>query len=530
MTYDYVIVGAGTAGCLLANRLSADPSVNVLLVEAGGRDDYFWIRAPLGLPYLLGNPRFDWCYQSEPEPGANGRRFPVPRGKVLGGSSSINAMCYIRGHRRDFDEWREAGNAGWGWDEVLPYFKRFEDFPRGADEAHGAGGELHVSAPPPRWEILEAVRAATVELGMPQTDDHNRGDNEGCGYFHFYTRNGARWSAADAFLRPAMKRPNLTVMTGAHVARLKVDGGRASGVVFRTGGEQRSIEARREVVLAAGAIGSPQLLQLSGIGPASLLKEHGIDVIHHLPGVGENMQDHWQIRCTYRVRNTVTLNDWVTNPLRKYAMGAAWLFARRGPMCAPPPQLCAFTRSDAAQELPNLQYHFTPASSQRAGGPLDAFPGFSCGIAVVRPAGAGHVRIRSRDPHEPPAILHNFLADAASQRVAVDAIRLTRRLVASRALARFEPQEQLPGERCASDEEILAYARSTVWTVFHQSCTCRMGRDAMAVVDERLRVRGVAGLRVVDASVMPSVVRGNTNAAAMMIAEKGAEMIRADAR
>jgi choline dehydrogenase len=527
--YDYIIVGAGSAGCVLANRLSADPSIKVLLLEAGGRDDYFWIHVPLGLSYLLGNKEVDWCFQSEPEPHLNGRVINVPRGRVLGGSSSINAMCYIRGHARDYDVWRQLGNVGWAWDDVLPYFKRIEKFPRN-DAAHGNDGELVVSDTKVRWEIIEAFRHAAIDYGIPPTDDFNRGDNEGCGYFHATIKNGSRWSAARAFLYPAMRRPNLRVLTRAQAKGLRFAGRRATGVEFWHEERLHYVAARGEVILAAGAIATPQMLQLAGIGPAALLREHGIAIRQDVPGVGQNLQDHWQIRVLHKVKNTITLNEWVTNPLRRYGMGLHYLITKQGQMASLPPQLAVFTRSDPSQDTPNLQYHISPASSERVGGPLSPFPGFSCGIAVLRPASLGKLWIKSVDPRAHPAILHNFLATPDAERVAVDAVRLTRKIVAGRALARFEPEEFMPGAKAQTDDEILAYARASVSTVFHPVGTCKMGQDSLAVVDERLRVRGFEGLRVVDASIMPVLVSGNTNAPTMMIAEKASDMIRADRR
>ncbi|MBT1510089.1 GMC family oxidoreductase N-terminal domain-containing protein [Bradyrhizobium sp. SRL28] len=530
-TFDYIVVGAGSAGCVLANRLSRDPSVSVLLVEAGGHDRNFWIHTPVGLGRILGNPKHNWGFVSEPEPHANNRITAVPRGKGLGGSSSINAMCYIRGHARDYDGWRDLGNPGWGWDDVLPYFRAIEDHPHAeAHEAHGAGGELTVSDTHSPWAIIHAYKRAVIEAGIPETEDFNRGDNAGVAFVQATIRKGRRWSASQAFLRPAMARPNLRVVLEAHVQAVMYEGCRVTGIAFRRNSRLESAQAREEVILAAGAIGSPQLLQVSGIGPGDVLGRHGVEVRHHMPGVGENMQDHWQLRVTYRVRNTVTMNQWITNPLRRYAMGAYYLATHRGPMSLQPPQLCAFTRSDPSREQANLQFHVSPYSSESVGGEVHTEPGFSALIAVLHPHSTGHCHITSADICQAPAILHNFLATPETERVAIETIRMSRRIVAQDALARFAPVELAPGGNATTDADLLAYARQTVMTAYLQSGTCKMGpdSDASAVVDARLRVRGIDGLRVVDASIMPRVVSGNTNAPTMMIAEKGAAMIIAD--
>jgi choline dehydrogenase len=529
-SFDYVIVGAGSAGCLLANRLTKDPAISVLLLEAGGEDRNRWIHIPVGMPYLLGNKEVDWCFQSEPEPWADDRVTPVPRGKVLGGSSAINALCYIRGCASDYDEWASLGNPGWSWKDVLPHFRSIEKYPGAATEAHGCDGELCIQENTLRWPVVEAWRESAKAMGVREIDDHNAGENEGMRYFQGTIANGVRCSAARAFLHPVRGRPNLKVLTEAHSTAITFDAKRATGVEFLRGGERKKAEAKIEVIVAAGAIGSPQLLELSGIGRADVLRNQGVAVRHELPGVGENMQDHWQIRATYKVKNTVTMNQWVGSPWRRYAMGAWYLLTRRGPMGTQTPQLCAFIKSDPSQKTANLQYHVTPASADRFGGPLHPWPGLSCGIAVVRPQSIGHCHIKSPDPLAHPSILHNFLREPEAQKAAVDSIRLTRKIVGGAALAGFEPEEHLPGPKVQSDEEILAYARQTVITVFHQSGTCRMGSDANAVVDPRLRVRGIERLRVVDASVMPTVPCGNTNAPTMMVAEKGAAMIAEDRR
>jgi len=528
--FDYVIVGAGSAGCVLANRLSADPDSRVCLLEAGGKDSYIWIHIPIGYLYTQNNPKTDWCFKTEAEAGLNGRSLDYPRGRVLGGCSSINGMIYMRGQARDYDHWRQLGNPGWAWDDVLPAFTRAEDFYQGADEAHGAGGEWRVEDMRLSWEILEAFREAAAEAGIPGTDDFNRGDNEGCGYFHVNQKRGVRWNTAKAFLRPVMDRPNLTVLTHAQATRIRFDGRRAVGIEFRGKGGAAYVAARREVVLAGGAIGSPQLLQLSGVGPGDLLRDFGIPLVHELAGVGGNLQDHLQMRLIFKVANTKTMNERANSLVGRIGMGLEYFLFRRGPLTMAPSQLGAFAKSDPALETPNLQYHVQPLSLDRFGEPLHPFPAFTASVANLRPESRGRVRIVSPDPFAAPSIKPNYLSTEADRKVAAAAIRLTRRIAAAPALARFEPREFKPGEAFQSDDELVKAAGDIGTTIFHPVGTAKMGDDALAVVDARLRVRGIEALRVVDASVMPTITSGNTAAPTMMIAEKAAEMIREDRR
>jgi len=527
--FDYVIAGAGTAGCVLANRLSADPDVSVLLLEAGGRDDWIWIHIPVGYLYCIGNPRTDWRYKTEPEPGLNGRSINYPRGRVLGGSSSINAMLYLRGQARDYDEWAQvSGDAGWAWQHVLPVFMGVEDHWRGADEKHGQGGEWRVETPRARWEIIEAFRDAAVESGIPETDDFNRGNNEGVSRFEVNQKNGVRWNASKAFLRPVLQRPNLTVVTGALVKKLRLAGRRALGIEFSQNGEEVFAAARRETILAAGAIGSPQILQLSGIGPGALLRRHGIPVAHDLP-VGDNLQDHLQLRMSFKVKNALTLNTMLHSWWAKAKIGLEYALFRTGPMTMPPSQLGAFVKSDPSQATPNLEFHVQPLSLDRFGEPPHRFPAFTASACNLRPTSRGHVRITSPDPRAYPAIQCNYLSTSEDRKVAVDAMRLTRRIVTgSQALKKYEPEEFVPGPAFQTDAELLKAAGNIGTTIFHPVGTCRMGRenDPAAVVDTRLRVRGIERLRVVDASIMPTITSGNTNTPTVMIAERGSRMIR----
>jgi choline dehydrogenase len=529
-SFDYVIVGAGSAGCVLANRLSADPDVTVALLEAGGSDRYLWIHVPVGYLYTQNNPETDWCLKTEPEPGLNGRALNYPRGRVLGGCSAINGMIYMRGQARDYDRWRQLGNVGWAWDDVLPYFKRSQHQMRGPDEHHGVGGEWIVDEMRLSWEILDAFREAAAEVGIPRTADFNRGDNEGCGYFQVNQRRGVRLSTAGAFLDPVRRRPNLSVFTHAEAEGVLIEDGRAVGVALRQRGVPVRIEAAGEVILAAGAIGSPQLLQVSGIGPASLLAEHGIPVVRDRRGVGENLQDHLQLRLVFKVANTRTLNERAGSLLGRIGMAIEYALFRRGPLTMAPSQLGAFAKSDPALETANLEYHVQPLSLDRFGEPLHPFPAFTASVCNLRPESRGHVRIRAADARVAPAIRPNYLATDGDRRVAVESIRLTRRIAGAKALARFTPEEFRPGPALRSDDELAKAAGDIGTTIFHPVGTCRMGDDDLAVVDARLAVRGLRRLRVVDASVMPTITSGNTNAPTMMIAEKAADMIRADRR
>ena len=549
--FDYIIIGGGTAGALLANRLSADARNRVLLIEAGRKDDYHWIHIPVGYLYCIGNPRTDWLYQTEPDAGLNGRRLRYPRGKVLGGCSSINGMIYMRGQARDYDQWAQlTGDDTWRWDNVLPAFRRHEDHwrldqPGTADEAFkrlhgnratGSTGEWRVERQRLRWDVLDAFALAAQQAGIPATPDFNSGTNEGVGYFEVNQKSGWRWNSAKAFLRPACYgRPNFEMWTTAQATRLVVetqaDGSRrCTGVHVWTGQELVHARAVREVILSAGAVNSPQLLQLSGIGPAALLRQHGIDVVHDLPGVGANLQDHLQIRSVYKVSGVPTLNTMANSLWGKARIGLQYLLSRSGPMSMAPSQLGAFTRSDPSQPYPNIEYHVQPLSLDAFGEPLHSFPAFTASVCNLNPTSRGTVQVRSPRFEDAPAIAPQYLSTEEDRKVAADSLRVTRRIVAQGAMAKYQPEEWKPGVQYQSDEDLARLAGDIATTIFHPVGTTKMGRDddPMAVLDSRLRVRGIAGLRVVDAGAMPTITSGNTNSPTLMLAEKAAEWIRAD--
>jgi choline dehydrogenase len=530
--FDYIIVGAGSAGCVLANRLSADPANRVLLLEAGGRDNWIWFHIPVGYLFAIGNPRADWLMKTEPEEGLNGRSLNYPRGKVIGGSSAINGMIYMLGQSTDYDQWRQLGLPGWSWDDVRPIFRKHVDHFLGTN-GHAAGGEWRVESPRVSWEILDAFKAAAVQYGIPAVNDFNTGDNEGICYFHVNQKFGRRWSAARGFLKPVLHRQNLRVESGCLAECVDFDGKRAIGVRWRQNGERRSARIRSEVILSAGAINSPHLLMLSGVGPAAQLSQYSIPVLLDKPGVGQNLHDHLQLRMIYKVAGVETLNETYASFLRRAGMGLDYLLRRRGPMTMAPSQLGAFMRSDPTQDRANIQYHVQPLSLGKFGEPLHSFPAFTASVANIRPTSRGALTLKSNDAAVPPAIKPNYLSTPEDRRVAADSIRVTRKIVAQPALQKYSPEEFLPGASARDDDEVaLEKAAGDIGTtIFHPVGTARMGRDedARAGVDARRRV-SLQGLRVIDASVMPSITSGNTNSPTIMIAEKGAAMILQDAK
>ena len=529
--FDYIVVGAGSAGCVLAARLSADPATRVLLLEAGPPDRSLWIHLPIGYGKTMWSPKYNWCFSTEPEPNMNGRRIYWPRGKTLGGSSSINGLIYIRGQREDYDRWAALGNTGWGWDDVLPYFIKSEGNQRGASAFHGGDGPLKVSDIGAKHELIEAFIAGAGQIGMPRTEDFNGGAQEGAGYYQLTTHKGWRCSTATAYLGPAKHRAHLRIETDAFAAGLILEGRRAVGVRYRQGGTMKSARCRGEVLLAAGSIQSPQLLQLSGVGPRALLDKHGIAIVHDLPGVGENLQDHLQIRLGYECAKPITTNDQLNSWFGQAQLGLQWLLFRSGPLAVGINQGGCFMRALPAEAAtPDIQFHVATLSADMAGGKVHPYSGFTLSICQLRPESRGHIRIRSTDPFEPPEMQPNYLSTDLDRRTAVAGVKCARAIAGSPAMRPYVKREVKPGPEASSDADLLEFCRDNGATIFHPTGTCRMGADPLAVVDRRLRVHGVDRLRVIDCSVMPTLVSGNTNAAAVMLAEKAADLIREDAR
>ncbi len=526
--FDYVVIGGGSAGCVLANRLSADGTTTVALLEAGGRDWNPWIHVPVGYFKTIHNPNTDWCYSTEPDPGLNGRSLKWPRGKVLGGSSSINGLLYVRGQRQDYDRWAELGCQGWSYEDVLPYFKRAEHQENGEDEYHGVGGPLNVSNMTFSRPICDDFLNAVEENGTPINHDINGAEQEGVGYYQLTTKNGRRCSSAVAYLNTARSRSNLTIITHAMVHRIGFTDKRADTVHVTRKGEAITVRANKEIVLSAGAIGSPQILQLSGIGPSELLKEHGIDVIHDSPDVGNNLQDHLQIRTVYKTNKPVTLNDQLSNPIQKLGAGLHYILQRKGPLSMAASQVYAFCRTRLSNDRPDIQYHFQPLSSDSPGEGLNKFSAITASVCQLRPESRGHIRIRSNNALDHPSIQANYLSTDLDQATAVESLRFTRKIMQTNAMREHIKVEHLPDPSAQTDAELLDQARNIANTIYHPTSTCRMGADANAVVDAQLRVNGVKGLRVADASIMPEIVSGNTNAPTIMIGEKAADMILAD--
>ena len=530
LEFDYVIVGAGSAGCVLANRLSADGKHSVLLLEAGPKDTNVWIHVPLGYGRLFKEKTVNWMYQTEPEPGLDGRQVFQPRGKVLGGSSSINGLLYVRGQHEDYDRWRQRGNDGWGYDDVLPYFRKAENQQHGADGFHGAGGPLPVSDLSYADPLSAAFIEAAAETGIPRNPDFNGATQEGAGYFQTTTRHGRRASTAVAYLRPAKGRTNLHIETSALAQRIVFDGRRAVAVEYRKQGSLRTARARKEILVSSGAYNSPQLLQLSGVGPAELLRKHGIDVVLDAAGVGHDLQDHLQVRVVMRCTQRITLNDVVNSPARKVLAGLRYAAFRTGPLSIAAGTSGAFFKTNPRLATPDVQIHFLPFSTDKMGEKLHSFSGFTASVCQLRPESRGSLRIRSADPAAPPEIRINYLATEVDRTTNVEGLKILRRILRAPALKPYVVDEVDPGAKVSTDEDLLNYCRQRGSTIYHPTSTCRMGSDPLAVVDQRLRVRGLDGLRVVDASVMPDLVSGNTNAAIIMIAEKASDMILGDAR
>ncbi|WP_417833760.1 GMC family oxidoreductase [Thalassospira xiamenensis] len=529
-SFDYIIIGAGSAGCTLANRLSELGDASILLLEAGGKDTNPWIHIPVGYLYCIGNPNVDWCFKTEAENGLNGRSLGYPRGKVLGGCSSINGMIYMRGQAADYDHWRQSGCNDWGWDDVLPHFRKSEDYYLGSDDMHGSGGEWRVEQARVRWEILDAFQDAAEQAGIPKIADFNRGNNEGSGYFAVNQKRGIRWNTSKAFLKPVLSRKNLELRTHAQVRRLIIENGRVTGVEYDRNGQVETVTARREIVLSAGSVGSPHILELSGIGRGDVLQENGIQTIHESAQVGENLQDHLQLRCAFKVYGIRTLNEQASNLVGKAGIALEYLFNQSGPMSMAPSQLGIFTKSDASFETANLQYHVQPLSLEKFGDPVHPFPAFTASVCNLRPQSRGSIHLKSPDFRNQPAIAPNYLSADADKKVAADSIRLTRKIANQPALAPYRPEEFKPGPSYETEDDLVKAAGNIGTTIFHPVGTCRMGADPASVVDPQLRLRGLDGLRIADASIMPTITSGNTNSPTIMIAEKAAAMIMESTR
>lgn len=532
--YDYIVVGAGSAGCVLANRLSADPSLRVLLLEAGGRDTNPWIHVPVGYFKTLHNPNTDWCYKTDPDPGLAGRSIDWPRGKVLGGSSSINGLLYIRGQAEDYEHWRQLGNTGWSFSDVLPYFKRAEDQERGENDHHGQGGPIKVSDMRAKRDVCEALINSAVANGIPKNDDFNGAVQEGVGYFQQTAYRGRRWSTAVGYLKPIKHRTNLEIVTKAHGLEVlfdEVDTTKTNGFAYERKGQRHEahLKAGGEVILSGGAIGSPQMLQLSGIGPGGVIKQQGINVVKELTGVGENLQDHLQIRMVYEV-NVPTLNEEINQLIPRIKIGMQYVFQRKGPMTMGASQVCIFTKSQPQMDTPDIQFHFQPLSAEKPGLEMHPFSGVTSSVCQLRPQSRGRIAIKSPDPSVYPSIEPNYLSSSVDQQTAVDSMKVSRKLFSTNPLKGFVVREHLPGPGVETDEQLLDCARNIAQTIYHPTSTCKMGNDPSAVVDERLRVHGIKNLRVADASIMPNIVSGNTNAPTIMIGEKASDMILADRR